>query len=172
MACALTQGNTLGCNDGFGGLKEIYLGNKEDYTYTVAAGVVTAITKTTAKRFYKYELVPFTADANFDSSGTRENQTSEVKQTISFVMNKLSSSLRNELIILQKAQVVAVVVDNNGSAWLYGYENGLHAANIKGATGKALKDRNGYEVALEGMEKETPLSVQFSLVASLETPGA
>lgn len=172
MACALTQGNTIGCNDGFGGVKEIYLANAEDITLTYTTGVITAIGKTTGKRFYKYSLTPFTAEANCEAAGSRENQTTEVKQTISFVINKLSASLRAELGMLSTAQVKAVVVDNNGNAWMYGQDFGLYAPSIKSGTGKALKDRNGYEVGLEGMEKETAPSVNSALISALETPGA
>lgn len=171
MACLLTQGNILSCNEGFGGIKEIYLANKEGITATAALGVVTAFVKTTGKRFYKYSLTPFTANADFELATSRENGTQECKQTIGFIINKLTSSLRNELVNVSKANILAVVVDNNDNAWLFGNDFGLYTPTVKGASGKALKDRNGYEVALEGMEKEPPLSVTAALLSALETPG-
>ena len=172
MPCALTQGNTVGCGDGFGGVRTIYLANADDVTLTYTTGVVTTITKAVGKRFYKYDLVPFTAEANFEATNTRENQSQEVKQTITLIINKLSAALRAELGILGQAVIKAVVVDNNGEAFLYGQSFGLTAPKIAGATGKALKDRNGVTITLEGMEKEAPPSVNSSLIAALETPGA
>jgi hypothetical protein len=171
MACALTQGNTIGCGEGFGGIRTIYLGNADDFTLTYTTGVVTTITKATGKRFWKYDLVPFTAEAKFTGSNTRENATQEVKQTITLVINKLTAGLRAELGVLSGAIIKAVVIDNNGEAFMYGQDFGLNVPTIEGGTGKALKDRNGVTITLEGMEKLSPPSVNSTLVAALETPG-
>ena len=62
MACALTQGYTLDCKDSLGGITEVYFMAFQDVASTTeASGVITALTKDTGKRFYKYELTKGTS---------------------------------------------------------------------------------------------------------------
>jgi hypothetical protein len=170
MPCALTQGNNLSCNDGFGGMPYVYLGNREKFKFTIVNGQVTQIVKEVGARFFKYELPPFTGDFGFNKTTSQGDGTSECKHSINIVVNKLSGSVRNELEIMSKANVVAIAKDNNGVFHLLGHEFGL-TTGIDGKSGKALKDRNGAEIKLEGMEKEIPYTVLDTLESSFEVPG-
>lgn len=172
MPCALTMGNTLGCNDGFGGIKTLYLTNQENLTgVTEASGVVSAITKAVGKRFFKYDLVPFTAEMKNEGTSSRENGSVEVKQTVSLIINKMTSAMIAEMKNLLAANVVCVAVDNNDIAHLLGREYGLNTS-VNGMSGKALKDRNGFEITLTGMERAFAPTVAPAVLATLETIGA
>jgi len=55
--------------------------------------------------------------------------------------------------------VHVAVKDNNGNAWLFGYERGLIVSASSSATGTAFNERNGYSVTFTGREKDTILSI-------------
>ena len=74
MACALTQGYTLDCKDSLGGITEVYFMAKQDVaSYTVSGGVMTALTKDSGKRFYKYELGKTTSGVGANINASAEN---------------------------------------------------------------------------------------------------
>lgn len=172
MSCALTQGYTLDCADGFGGVKEVYVMELENAsTITLTAGVVTTLTKATGKRFYKYQLVAHTAEGSDELTTNRETGGSEVAQSVKFPINKMSVAVRNELLLLAKNRLLVAVLDNNGTPWLYGREYGLTLNKATGKTGVNLSDRNGYELELSGKEKEFAPKIDSTIFAALETAG-
>lgn len=171
MACALTQGYSLDCRDSAGGVKSVYFIETENVTgVTSSAGVATAIAKANNKRFWKYNLQRATAEAMEEYQDSSENGTSFHKQTLNIVLNKLQAATRNEIALLAQNRLLAVVEDRNGKYWLYGKENGLQREGGKAGTGKAMGDRNGYELTFTGEEVAAALEVQSSVVTGLETP--
>jgi len=138
MACALTQGYSLDCNDSSGGVKELYFIEKANATVAVTAGITTGITKATGKRFWKYQLIHQTAEVTESKVGSRENGTNMVTQTIKFPINKMSVSLRNELELAFQNLLYCIWVDNNGTPWLAGLEFGLILTQLDAKTGVKL----------------------------------
>ena len=172
MPCALTQGYNLDCKDSYGGVKDIFIMELANaVTITSGAGIVTGITKAATRLFYKYNLIVNTADGNDNLTNNRENGSTIVNQTISFPINKMTVSVRNELLLLAQARLLIVLVDQNGLGWLYGRDNGMMISTISGKTGKTLADRNGYEFAFEGTEKELALNVNAATLLTLQTAG-
>lgn len=172
MACALTQGYNLDCRGSVGGIRTVYVMEFDNATtITAAAGVVTGITKAATKKFYKYNLIMNTAEAEDTLTGNRENGTLFSAQMLKFPINKMTVAVRNELLLLAKNRLLFVVVDENGSAWLYGKDYGLMLTTAAGKTGKAKADRNGYELSFEGEERELAHSVDNTTLGTLETPG-
>lgn len=172
MACILTQGYNLDCRDSYGGLSTVYIMELANATtITQAAGIVTAITKASTKKFFEYKLIAFTADADDNLTASRENGTSFSTQGIRFPINKMTVAVRNELLLLAQNRLLVVIVDQNGSGWLYGKINGMMIATVGAKTGTALADRNGYELVFEGMEKEFAPNVDAATLLTLLTAG-
>lgn len=170
MACVLTQGYNLDCRDSYGGVKEIYIAETSSVNaITASAGVITAIDKTGTKVFFKYNLVAHTAEADQELTPSRENGTTMVKQTIKFPINKMTVAVRNELLLLAQNRLNIVVVDNNGVGWLYGEGNGMMLAPTTTKTGKALGDRNGFELTFESDEKTLAQQVDAATLLTLTT---
>lgn len=170
MACALTQGYNLDCRQNFGGLKETHVIELENIeSMTVTAGVVTAITKVATKVFRKYMLTAHTGEAEDNYTQNKETGTSSNKQSIKFPVNKMTTSVRNELILLGQNRLVWVIKDNNGQNWLYGYEFGLVLTNAAGKTGKVLADKNGWDLTFEGDEKTFCYEVDAATYLTLGT---
>lgn len=172
MACALTQGYLLDCRDSFGGIREVYFIPIDDITVlTVVLGIVTVATKASAKRWFKYKLVAHTGDADEAYTPSRENGTVMNKQSLKFPINKMTTAVRNEILLLAQNRLLVIVVDENGTSWLYGKDYGMMLGGSKASTGKTLSDRNGYELVFESDEKYLAFEVLTSIVTASETPG-
>lgn len=168
MPCALTQGLNLDCRDGYGGVKRVLFMELENVTaYTLTSGVISAITKAVGKTFKEYKLIFETGDAKTSGTHDRAQGTSEYKQTVSFPINKMTTSVKNEIELLAKNRLLIIAEDQNGTYWLYGKENGLMATTTESMSGVALLDRNGYMLTFEGKEKAFEIEVQSSVIAGL-----
>ena len=173
MECALTQDLNLDCRDSYGGLKTVYLIEHEHIVdnITSAAGVITEIDKPTGKVFRKYNLIAHTGESDESVASSRENGSTEVTQTVKFPINKMNVSVRNELLLLGKNRLAIVIVDENGTGWLYGEEYGLMLNAIAAKTGVQLADRNGYELTFDGKEKTLAKQVDAATLNTLQTAG-
>ena len=168
MPCALTQSYSLDCRDSLGGIKSAYFIGWADVTaVTEAAGVVTAITKTAGKTFYKYQLVRGTSMFQETINSSVENGTVFYQQELTIILNKLQTNTRNEILLLAKNNLMVIVEDNNGTFWLLGRLNALNITGGNSATGTAQGDRSGYTLTFTGGEKELAPSVQSTIIAGL-----
>lgn len=178
MACALTQGFGLDCREGIGGLKEVYIIELANISeITESSGIVSAITKATGKRFWKYSLVRETSNATENIVGNEQNGTIYYDQQVQIIINKRQASVRNEILLLAKNFLTVVGVENqlNSSgqprAFLYGKTQGLQLLTGTSETGTAWADRNGYTLPFAGKEPELAPEVAYAVLATLETPG-
>ena len=168
MSCALTQGYTLDCKDSLGGIKALWLiAHANVASVTEASGIVSAITKSAGKVFYKYELVKNTGALTETITASVENGTVFYAQELSVVLNKLQANTRNEILLLAKNTLMAVVQDANDKYWLLGRYSGLDVTGGTAATGTAQGDRNGYTLTFTGGEKELAPEVSSSIIAGL-----
>jgi hypothetical protein len=172
-SCALTQDYSFGCDVGTGGTKEVYFIEYNNVlSVTESSGTLTAITKATGKIFRKYQLVRETA--NFDEAivGNIANGTIFYDQKGLIVINKQNVAVRNEILLLSKNFLIAVIHDQNDTYRLFGRINGLRLESGDAATGTAWGDRNGYSLNFTGKEPELSPFVQDAVIATLQTPGA
>jgi hypothetical protein len=168
MSCALTQSLNLDCRDSFGGAKSVLVVEYDNVTaYTLTAGVISAITKASGKFFRKYNLVAFTASANTAGAHDRAQGTSSYTQTVTFPINKMSTSVKDEIELLAKNRLLFIVEDNNGKYWLFGKDFGMMATTTESMTGTALSDRNGYMLTFESIEKAFEVEVSSSIITGL-----
>jgi hypothetical protein len=172
-SCALSQGYNLDCRNSVGGVKEVYLIEASNITgVTAASGVVSAITKSVGTRFWLYQQDKQSTTAEEQVEASEENGTLFYTQTLKLILNKMQTSIRNEILVLGQQRLVAVVVDRNGNGWLYGKDNFLTLqSGSKASTGKAMGDRNGYEIDFKGFEPQLALNVPSSIITTLQTPG-
>jgi hypothetical protein len=173
MACALTQGYTLDCRDSLGGIVEVYFTEAANVTSTTeASGVITALTKASGKRFWKYELVKDTSMINQTLTSSVANGTVFYAQELQIVLNKLQVNTRNEILLLAKNSLVAVVKDSNGLYWYLGKTRGIDLTAGTAGSGTAQGDRSGFSLTFTGSEPALAPSVQGSVANDLTTPGS
>lgn len=168
MACALTQGFTLDCKDSIGGIKAVwFIATGDVSAISEASGVVTAITKATGKSFYKYALVKNSSMLAENVNTNVQNGTVFYAQELTIVLNKMQANTRNEILLLAKNNLMAVVQDANDKYWLAGRVNGLDLTGGGSASGTAQGDRNGYTLTFSGGEKELAPEVTSGIIAGL-----
>lgn len=173
MACAIQAGYTIDCRDAVGGVDAVYFieyGNIE--SMDESSGTITAITKATGKRFWKFE-VPSKSSANATSNpvGSTENGTLYFDQTVTLPVNKRDATTRNIVTALAKNKVIAVTKDKDGSYRMYFKNNGGFLEGGTGQTGAAAGDANGYVLPFVGQEREDFFIVSTAVGDALETAG-
>jgi len=172
MACALTQGYTLDCRDSLGGITEVYFMAFQDVSSTTeASGVITALTKVTGKRFYKYELTKGTSVMTENVNSNVQNGTLYFTPELTIILNKLQANTRNEILLLAKNLLVAVAKDNNGKYWYLGKTRGIDLTAGSATSGTAEADRSGYTLTFAGAEPSLSPEVNSAVAAALTTAG-
>jgi hypothetical protein len=173
MACALTSDMLIDCKEGMAGLQKAYVIEFANVaTITVTAGVITALTKATGKRFYEYQLPRETGELTSDLAGDDKTGTLFFNHSAKIVVNKLTSQVRNELLLLARNRIIVVGLDQNGKYWMVGRQNGLLVSTGKLGTGVAAADRSGADLDFTGVEPEPMIEVETSVGAALITPAA
>lgn len=165
MPCSnnITNSFTLDCLDSNGGVAEIKVRAFSSTLVSSGAATVTSGQITFAGAgltdWYLFECAQETSIASSDGATDRANGTTVHTNTITYINNKLKVAFRNTLNSMHGMIVHVAVKDNNGNAWLYGYERGLIVSASSSTTGTAFGDRNGYSVTFTGREKDTILSI-------------
>jgi len=171
MPCALTSNIALGCMDSVGGLKRIYVTELENKaTLTKAAGVITAFTLATTKRFWVYDFEKQNAELTEKINTSNENGTVFYEGELKVSLNKRDVAKRNELALLAVNRLLIIALDRNGIYWLIGEENGATLMPSTSVSGKAMGDRNGYELVFGSMESTQFAEVTAALIPTLIVP--
>ena len=129
MACNLTSGFEVGCNDSIGGVAEFWIANMpNDFAAaTDGSGEVTGLTGT-GLSYYKYECTNAQGAAstmNDNPTVNDQNGSSFFDQTATYVLNKMDKAKRNEVKMIARAKMSIIIKDNNGTYWLMGATNGV-----------------------------------------------
>jgi hypothetical protein len=172
MSCFISTSVALGCSDGIGGIKKIYIvgggGEVTGYTYD-ADGAITGATSTTGTTLYGFELKRNTSSLAQNVQKNFENGTIFFEQVLTAILFKYSQTKRNILMELsQNDQIQIVAIDQNDVQYLLGQVNGMYLSGGSAATGTAYGDRNGYELIFTGQEN-TPARVVTGALASVFT---
>jgi hypothetical protein len=175
MSCYISSGLQLGCSDGIGGIKKIYIvgggGAVTGYTYD-ATGEITGATSTTGTTLYGFELKRNTSSLTQNIQKNFENGSIFFAQELVAVFFKYDQDKRNQVKILsQNDKIQIVAVDQNDVQYLLGQVNGLYLGSGSAATGTNFADRNGFELHFLGQEL-VPANVISGALASVFTGAA
>lgn len=155
MPCALTKGFSLDCKD-VGGIVEIKIkafspSSLSDFAPQTDGSVTIAVTSETG--WYKYELNKENGTLDEKQTVSVENGTVAYEQTVKFSLYQLAKDKQVELNMLAKNRLWVAVKTQSGTCWLIGYDMGADVTETTRATGKALTDKNGYEVTIVAKSK-------------------
>ena len=168
MSCYISSGVQLGCSDGIGGIKKIYVvggatGEVTGYTYD-ADGAITGATSTSGTTLYGFELKRNTSSLSQNVQKSFENGTIFFEQVLTAILFKYDQDKRNQLKILsQNDQIQIVAIDQNDVQYLLGQVNGMYLSGGSAATGTAFGDRNGFELIFTGQEQEPARVIEGAL---------
>lgn len=172
MSCsAISAGILNGCSSGQGGLDAIFIANGPISSFTESDGLVSAITIGSAavspSDFFKFEVPRQTSSISETATGDIAQGTVTYQQTALIILNQMQASTRDQLALMMQATTMLVVAkDSNGKYWSIGLERGAYGVTATSTSGVAYQDRNGYEISIEGMEKNPIFEVSKSIVES------
>ena len=179
MSCALIAGYAIECRDSVGGVEAVYvIENSALYDASgvsrvvSASGTVTALSKNTGKKFYRFDVPRGTASSENSITSSIENGTFFYGHKVTFPINDRSATTRNIVTTLAKNRLTICTQEGDGNYRLFGSLFGLTMENSTGASGVSLGDRNGYSLVFSSQEREDFLIVPDNIAADLETPGA
>ena len=167
MACALTQGFVLDCKESVGGIKSVRFVEFDNVASIAYAAGVATLTMVASKKFWKYAQVRETSSFTETITANVQNGTIFYSQELTVILNKLAAATRNEILLLAKNRLMAIVEDMNGNYWLLGAKNGLDITGGNSATGTASGDRNGYTLTFVAQEADPMWSVSSAAISSL-----
>lgn len=160
MACSLIGGIVIGCRDSNGGMSEVKVKvfNSALTGITETSGTVT-MAGVALTGWYTYQCEKQTANVVENQKGNVQNGTNSYEQTLTVIFNKLQASLRNELKVLAQNRLHIAVKDNNGTAWLFGWQRGMDLTGAVSGTGTNYEDRSGYTLTFMGTEAEPMVAI-------------
>ena len=167
MACALTQGFVLDCKESVGGIKSVRFVEFDNVASIAYAAGVATLTMVASKKFWKYAQVRETSSFTETITANVQNGTIFYSQELTVILNKLAAATRNEILLLAKNRLMAIVEDMNGNFWLLGAKNGLDITGGNSATGTASGDRNGYTLTFQAMEADPIWSVSSASISAI-----
>jgi hypothetical protein len=176
MSCYISSGVQLGCSDGIGGIKSIWVlgatGSTEPSVASIAIdgdGAITGITG--AGTWFQFELKRNTSSLAQNTTKNFENGTIFWEQVLTAVLFKYDQDKRNQLKVLgQNDQIQIIAIDQNDVQYYLGQVNGMYLSGGSAATGTAYGDRNGFELIFTGQEPQ-PASVVDGVLTSIFTAG-
>jgi len=170
MSCPLTQGFTLDCKDAIGGIKSVRFASLSDWESLSVAYITGSVTfLAPSPVFYKYELDKEESSFNDDPTAGSNKGTFYYVPQITFILSKLDVAKRNEIRLLCRNRVVAIVETREATPtyWAIGVTNGLDYSAGTGGSGTAAADLNGYTLTFTGMEPEPMVNVSSSDLANI-----
>ena len=178
MPCAITAGYSIDCRESIAGIQTIWLTESANLLdasgnsrITESSGTVTAMTKATGKKFYKFEIPRGTAVASTNMTGSLENGSVYFTHEVSFPINSRTATVRNIITTLAKNRLCFVTLEMDNVYRMYGKGYGLFMDSTENSSGTAPGDRNGAMLKFSSMETEDFLVVSAAVAANLEVAG-
>lgn len=119
--------------------------------------------------FYKYELDKEESSFNDDPTAGSNKGTFYYVPALTFILSKLDVTKRNEIQLLCKNRVVAIIETREATPkyWAIGQTNGLDFTSGTGGSGVAAADLNGYTLTFTGMEPAPMVNVSSTDLANI-----
>lgn len=171
---ASLQAIPRGFDKGSGGIKYVLLGKYEEMKVTLDASAnatfkaydgSTALANTVFKRF---DITKETSNWVETATGSGTAGTVGYSQVLTLVFARNEALFRNQLQVIGKSEVIAVVVDRNGQAVVLGADNGMDLTSGVMQTGSTITDTNGMTLTLTASEPFPHGIVTDAILATLQ----
>ena len=170
MSCYISSAQALGCSDGIGGIKKIYVvgggGSVTGYTYD-GDGAITGATSTSGTTLYGYELKRNTSSLAQNTTKNFENGTIFFEQVLTAILYKYDQDKRNQLKVLsQNDNIQIIAIDQNDVQYYLGETNGLYLSAGDANSGANYADGNKFNFTFLGNEPQ-PANVIDGVLATV-----
>lgn len=160
---------TPGCL-GMGGIKEIILFDFDSITdVEITANTygdiqISDITLDEGKKGYLYKLAMETGGLTTTYNKNIQSGTLFAQSELTVVFNKMTTKQRTEVENIVRGELRVIVLDQNGSYWLLGFDNPVQATAGTGSTGTASGDANQYSLTLTDWSKQAPYEIDTTAI--------
>ena len=172
MACTITQGRSVPCKSGVGGLKTIYfadygsLGAAADSasqgpfsaTFNGQIDTFASLTGTapSASGVLKQFDVKGNSSLETAINSSRENGTTFYESTLNITLTFLEKATQEEIKLISHARPHVFVEDYNGNYFVLGLEHGCEVTGGSIVSGAAMGDLSGFTLTLVSQERIPP----------------
>lgn len=176
MACLLTSDFTyLNCMGAVGGIQKIYmtefanLSGAGSAAPTITAGVITAWTLATGKKFRTYDIDEEMGMFTKPLAVTEESGAKVYSPTIDFTIKGLSITNVQEIDLIAKNYLCMIVLDNNGTYWVMGVDRPMKLKAASFDSGTKMEDFNGQKLSFGCKELVPIYQLTGALITALTT---
>ena len=181
MSCLTINGIAKGCRESIGGVKTVYLANKELIDSIVATDqLVTAITTvdglgSPGGAFYTFDVDKTSSSWTDTQTPVASNGGTFYVPSVTMVFSRNDAAKAKVVKLMGQATLVAIVKNNDGKYFLLGAQataidadmgNGLEISAGTSASGVGYADLNGLTTTLSGGERYPYYEVQADVMAS------
>jgi hypothetical protein len=169
MACLLTSGYTyLGCKGTISGLDEMRWTEFANVTsYTLVAGVITAITMTGVTKFRKYVLDKEMGMDSDDLAFAQAAGTITYTHKVDFTIKGMTTAMKLELALASKNVLIVITKRRDGTYWIFGITKGMDILTATSGTSKEAAGFTGHNISLQGLEPNFAWEVDASIIAAI-----
>ena len=156
MPCLLTSGFLLECNEGVGGVKEVFFCNWEDFQSGITLDVNGIIDGLPTATIFRYQPNRNTGALTVVPTANLENGTLFYDQTVELTLGKLSNDKKKELENMSKAKLAVFIRLYDDQVLMVGRTDGAFLTTGSYQSGKAKGDLNGYQITVNAQEPGQP----------------
>ena len=155
MACNITNGRSLPCKSGVGGLRYIFFSNYSTATRDLTVGGDGTVTLDGSVDFFRYDLK---GNSSLETAinSSRENGTTFYESTLNLTLTFLDKATQEQIKLIAHGRPQVVVVDYNGNAFLLGKEHGCEVTGGTVVSGAAMGDLSGFTLVVSAQETAPP----------------
>jgi hypothetical protein len=172
MSCILSSGyNRIKCKS-ISGVKEVFISDYEEtQTITIVNDIVTNISGFYTT-YFEFDQRVQTASFTEPDSTSVENNTQFYTQTLVLKINlsgdqNIDQLVKNRINTLTKGEFRAVVLSNDDTYYLLGYDTPLHCTAMTGGLGKTYADGQSYELTFTSLSKKPAYKIDSAAILPL-----
>lgn len=168
--CALTQGYSRKNCKFPAGTQEVLVAELASVSsITITAGVVSAITMASGKKFYAYKQPAGVAGWKQNWKADAKTGTGAYDLEVNIQTFGIDQAAQAELDNLVKNTLVAIVHDNqlDNPYWIVGKDNGIDCVTDGLDSGIAMTDFRGDKIQFTGLSATRALPVDPTIIAAL-----
>lgn len=160
--CKSIGGIARDCDASVGGIRKAWISCYDGVTATVSDGMITAISGGDFKAF------EFKKQTGSVTQTLQAGDATYWEQSITLQFAKQEFAKQMEINTLAVADMVVIILDNNGTYWYFGFDNPVTMSDGTAETGTAFGDFNGYNITLLGTDFQMAYEVKADVMASIE----
>jgi len=156
MACLVTKGRLINCNDTQGGISSIFITNGvAPYgALTISSDAISDMAGTFTA--FRYDVNGAGNSFTTTATTSKDTGTTFYSTVLTITLPKLSKSDTAELKLMAFGRNSIVVQDRNLNAFLLGKENGVTVTSITHSTGDSRGDMSGSVIEFLSEETSAP----------------